>query len=136
MASYWLLKSEPNDYSYADLEREGRTVWDGVANNLALKYMRQVAPGDEAFFYHTGKEKAIVAIARVETEAYPDPNGDDERRVVFDLTPLRRLARPVTLDQIKKSGEFSDWELVRMSRLSVMPVSREVRSRLLTMSKG
>lgn len=134
MTAFWLLKSEPNEYSFEDLEREGRAVWDGVKNNLALKHMRSVKPGDEAFFYHTGKEKAIVGIARVETAAYPDPEADEERIVVFDLSPVRRLTKPVTLDSIKESGQFGDWELVRMPRLSVMPVSEAARSRVLAMS--
>ncbi len=136
MPRYWLLKSEPNDYSFEDLEKEGRAVWDGVANNLALKHMRHAKPGDEVFFYHTGKEKAIVGIARVETEAYPDPNASEARFVVFDVKPVRRLAKPVTLSRIKESGQFDAWELVRMPRLSVMPVSKEIRSRILAMSRS
>lgn len=134
MAAYWLLKSEPGEYSYDDLERDGRAVWDGVANNLALKHMRQVAPGDLAFFYHTGRERAIVAIARVESEAYPDPERDDDRLVVFDLAPEKRLKRPVTLDEIKARDEFEDWELVRIPRLSVMPVPENLWSRVLEMA--
>jgi predicted RNA-binding protein with PUA-like domain len=135
VAAYWLLKSEPNDYSYDDLEREGQAVWDGVKNPLALKHMRQVQPGDRVLFYHTGKEKAIVGIARVETAAYPDPEVDDERRVVFEVSPLDRLARPVTLSQVKKSEGFADWELVRMPRLSVMPVSSGIWERILELSR-
>lgn len=131
MARTWLLKSEPGDYSYADLENDARTVWDGVSNNLALKHIRQVKPGDEAFFYHTGKERAIVGIARVESEPYPDPDADDERIVVFDLSPKRRLPKAVSLDEIKGSGEFADWELVRIPRLSVMPVPEDARAWIL-----
>lgn len=129
----WLLKSEPNEYSYNDLEREGRTVWDGVTNNLALKHMRLVHPGDEAFFYHTGRERAIVGVARVETEAYPDPT--DERVVVFDVSPARRFEQPVTLHQIKARGEFGNWELVRLPRLSVMPVPERFWSTILQMAR-
>lgn len=131
----WLLKSEPDDYSFADLEREGRAVWDGVRNAVALKHIRAVKPGDQAFFYHTGKEKAIVGIARVETEPYPDPHGDDERLAVFELSASRRLAAPVSLAQVKASGEFDSWELVRVPRLSVMPVPAAVWSRVLEMSR-
>ncbi len=134
MTASWLLKSEPDDYSFEDLERDGRAVWDGVKNNLALRHMRSMKPGDEAFFYHTGKEKAIVGIARVETTAYPDPNANEVRIVVFDLSPVRRLRKPVTLGNIKESGQFGDWELVRVPRLSVMPVSEAVRSQVLAMS--
>ncbi len=135
MAAYWLLKSEPGEYSFDDLEREGRTVWDGVRNAAALKHMRQVKPGDRAFFYHTGKERAIVGIARVETEAYPDPEAENERVVVFEISPLQRLAQPLGLDRIKASGEFEGWELVRVPRLSVMPVPEAHWDRLIGMSE-
>ncbi len=136
MASYWLLKSEPGEYSFDDLEREERVRWDGVSNALALNHMRQVRPGDKAFFYHTGKVKAIVGVARVESEPYPDPESEDERVVVFDIGPERRLAQPVTLAEIKAERVFAEWELVRMPRLSVMPVPRPLWTRVLEMSKG
>ena len=131
MADTWLLKSEPDDYSYGDLEKDGRTVWDGVANNLALKHIRQMKPGDEAFFYHTGSERAIVGVARVESEPYPDPDADDEKLLVFDVGPVRRFDKSVTLSEIKESGEFDEWELVRIPRLSVMPVPSEARAWIL-----
>jgi predicted RNA-binding protein with PUA-like domain len=131
----WLLKSEPADYSYDDLEREGRAVWDGVKNPVALKHMRQARAGDKAFFYHTGKQKAIVGIARVETEAYPDPDQADERLVVFEVSPQERLAQPVTLSRIKSEARFQGWELVRMPRLSVMPVPNGAWKRILEMSR-
>ena len=136
MPKHWLLKSEPDDYSFEDLEREGRATWDGVKNNLALKYIRQVESGDEAFFYHTGKQRAVVGIARIETEAYDDPNAKDGRLMVFDVRAGRRLAQPVTLESIKSSKKFGDWELVRMPRLSVMPVPNEIWSRIIAMSRG
>lgn len=136
MPKHWLLKSEPDDYSFEDLEREGRATWDGVKNNLALKYIRQVESGDEAFFYHTGKQRAVVGIARIETEAYPDPNVKDGRLMVFDVRAGRRLGQPVTLESIKSSKKFGDWELVRMPRLSVMPVPNEIWSRIIAMSRG
>lgn len=136
MANYWLLKSEPGEYSFEDLEREGRARWDGVSNAVALKHMRLVRPGDKALFYHTGKVKAIVGIARVESGPYPDAEGENERLVVFDLRAERKLATPVTLARIKADREFRDWELVRMPRLSVMPVPRPLWSRVLEMSKG
>jgi predicted RNA-binding protein with PUA-like domain len=135
VARYWLLKSEPNDYSFGDLEREGRTVWDGVRNPQALKYVRQVRRGDRAFYYHTGKEKAIVGIARVETEAYPDPETADERAIVFDISPLERLSMPVTLSGIKSSDGFGQWELVRIPRLSVMPVPKRLWDRVIAMAR-
>ncbi len=136
MPKHWLLKSEPDDYSFEDLEREGRVTWDGVKNNLALKYIRRVESGDEAFFYHTGKQRAVVGIARIETEAYDDPNAKDGRLMVFDVRAGRRLAQPVTLESIKSSKKFGDWELVRMPRLSVMPVPNEIWSRIIAMSRG
>lgn len=135
MASCWLLKSEPGEYSFEDLEREGRVRWDGVSNALALKHMRQVRPGDKAFFYHTGKVKAIVGVARIESEPYPDPENDDARVVVFDIGPEKRLAQPVTLAEIKAERVFADWELVRMPRLSVMPVPEPLWTRILEISK-
>jgi predicted RNA-binding protein with PUA-like domain len=136
MPDYWLLKTEPNDYSYADLERDGRAVWDGVKNPVALKHIRAVQPGDKAFVYHTGSEKAIIGIATVETAAYPDPEADDERLAVFDVSPEKSLPRPVTLAEIKACGEFADWALVRVPRLSVMPVSRRDWSNVLSMSRA
>lgn len=132
--AHWLLKTEPSTYAYADLEREGRAVWDGVANAVALKHLRSMAPGDEAFVYHTGAEKQIVGVARVLAAAYPDPKADDPRLVVVDLAPLRRLRRPVTLAEIKADPRFADWALVRQARLSVMPVSPERWAAVLAMA--
>lgn len=120
---YWLLKTEPSDYSYDDLERDGSTVWDGVGNNLALKHMREVQKGDEAFIYHTGSERQIVGVAEIVSDPYPDPRAPDSKRVVFDIEPRRRLAKPVTLQQVKEDSSMRDFDLVRISRLSVMPVS-------------
>ncbi len=136
MASYWLLKSEPGEYSFEDLQREGRVRWDGVRNAVALKHMRQVRPGDKAFFYHTGKVKAIIGVARVDSEPYPDPGSKDERHVVFDIRAEKKLAQPVTLAEIKADRVFRDWELVRMPRLSVMPVPKPLWSRVLELSSG
>jgi len=136
VSRYWLLKSEPSEYSFADLERDGRAVWDGVRNPVALKHMRQVEPGDEAFFYHTGKERAIVGIAQVESAAYADPEADDERIVVFEVSPQRRLDQPVSLSSIKAAGEFVGWELARVPRLSVMPVAEDDWRRILAMSEA
>jgi predicted RNA-binding protein with PUA-like domain len=136
VTGYWLLKSEPDDYSFADLERDERAVWDGVRNPVALAHMRRIQPGDLAFFYHTGSERAIVGVARAESGAYPDPRADDERIVVFELSGRKRLRHPVTLKQIKESGEFRDWELVRIPRLSVMPVSKRLWDRVIAMSRS
>ena len=120
--AYWLLKTEPETFSYADLERLRRDRWNGVKNFAALKHLRQMQPGDLAFIYHTGKEKAIAGVAEVVSTAYPDPAESDERFVVVDVIPRHSLKRPVTLKEIKANPLFQDWELVRQSRLSVMPV--------------
>lgn len=120
--SYWLLKTEPDDYGFADLVRDGRTVWDGVANNAALKHMRSMRQGDEALIYHTGKERRAVGVARVASDPYPDPRADDERVVVVVVEPLRELATPAPLAEIKRNPEFAGFDLVRIPRLSVMPV--------------
>jgi predicted RNA-binding protein with PUA-like domain len=122
--SYWLLKSEPNVYSYSDLERDLHTVWDGVNNNLALKHIRTMAIGDLALIYHTGNERRAMGIAEVISEPYPDPKLNDPRRVVVDLKVGRSLHYPVTLAQIKQNSDrFIGFDLLRISRLSVVPVS-------------
>ena len=123
MPRRWLFKTEPNEYSFSDLEQEKKTVWDGVANNLALKNLREVRLGDEILIYHSGDEKAIVGLAEAISDAYPDPNEVDEKVVVVNLKPKRRLSRPVPLSEIKAIEELSDFDLVRLPRLSVIPVS-------------
>ena len=125
MPNYWLLKTEPSTYGYPDLERDRTGVWDGVANPVARKHLRAMAVGDRCFVYHTGDEKRIVGIAKVTRASYPDPKGSDPKAVVVDLEPIERLNRPVTLAEIKADARFADWELVRIARLSVMPLSAE-----------
>jgi predicted RNA-binding protein with PUA-like domain len=134
MLNHWLLKTEPSTYSYADLERDKKAVWDGVSNALALKHLRTMKRGDLAFIYHTGDEKQIVGIAEVTSDPYPDPKEKDPRLVVVDLKPGRRLTRPVTLSEVKADAGFGDFELVRIGRLSVMPVSVERWKKLLRMA--
>ena len=119
----WLLKTEPGAYAYDDLEREGRTVWDGVTNPVALKNLRAMKAGEAAFVYHTGDERAVVGRAEVVKAAYPDPRPGQERLAVVELRAAGRLARPVTLDQIKKLPVFADSPLVRQGRLSVVPLT-------------
>ena len=121
----WLLKTEPSTYGYDDLEREGRAVWDGVTNPVALRNLRAMKSGDRAFVYHTGDEKAVVGRARVVKAAYPDPKDKSGRLVVVDLEPAGRLARPVTLETIKTLPVFADSPLVRQGRLSVVPLTAE-----------
>lgn len=123
MPKRWLFKTEPSEYSYDDLEREKKSVWDGVSNNLALKNLREVRLGDVILIYHTGNEKAVVGIAEAVSEPYPDPAANDEKQVVVNLKPKRRLARPVTLNEIKANEALREFDLVRLPRLSVMPVA-------------
>jgi predicted RNA-binding protein with PUA-like domain len=121
----WLVKTEPGEFSYADLEGDGEAVWDGVSNPAALANLRAMRVGDQVLVYHTGAEKAVVGIAEVTRDAYPDPRRRNERLVVVELKPRQRLARPVTLAQIKASAVFEDSPLVRQGRLSVVPISAE-----------
>lgn len=134
--NYWLFKSEPSDYSYDDLVRDKRTVWDGVSNNQALMFLRAVKRGDRVFIYHTGGEKAIVGIAKVVRGAYPDPQAGDERLVVVDIAPHERLSNPVTLAAIKSDPSFADFHLVRQPRLSVMPVPPALWKKLYALGGG
>ena len=118
----WLLKTEPNEYSYADLEKENTAVWDGVKNALALKNMRTMLPGEKAFIYHTGKERRIIGVAEILSKAYPDPKLNDTKRVVIDVRAVRQLSEPITLKQIKQDERFAGFDLLRLPRLSIVPV--------------
>ncbi len=131
----WLFKTEPGDYSYADLERDGKTVWDGVGNNWALKNLREVKRGDRALIYHTGKDKAIMGVAEVTSDPYPDPGLDDPKMAVVDVEPMAAWAKPVRLADIKSDPGFADFMLVKFSRLSVMPVDDKTYKRLEKMSR-
>jgi predicted RNA-binding protein with PUA-like domain len=132
---YWLFKEEPSHYSFDDLLREGRTVWDGVENNLALKYLRNTRRDDRAFFYHTGSEKRIVGIMRIVTDPYR-PAGSDTRLVVVDVVPESRLPRPVGLEEIRADCGFAGFELLRIPRLSVMPVPAHMWNKIIEMAAG
>lgn len=132
--SYWILKTEPSTYSYADLEREGKTVWDGVKNPFALRNMSQMKPGDSVLIYHTGNEKAVVGRAEVVAPPYPDPKLKDPQRLVVELIPKGRVPRPVTLAQIKADKTFADNALVRQGRLSVVGATPDQWTRLLALS--
>jgi predicted RNA-binding protein with PUA-like domain len=125
MASHWLFKTEPSAYSFADLAAAGRTTWDGVKNPLALKNLASVKPGDEVFIYHTGGEKAVVGVARAVGRPYADPKKKDPKLLVIDLEAPRPLPAPVTLAVIKANKTFAGFDLVRLPRLSVMPVAEE-----------
>lgn len=135
MISYWLFKEEPDHYSFDNLLRDGKTVWDGVRNNLALKHLRTVKKGDLAFFYHTGNETAVVGIVKVISDPYSDPEEKDPRLVVIDVAPVEKLNRPVELAKIKSNLKFKNFELVRIPRLSVMPVPKALWDEIIKMSK-
>ena len=132
--AYWLFKSDPDEYSYDDLEKGGKTVWNGVTNNLALKHLRSVRKGDQVFIYHTGSEKKIVAIADVIAGSYPDPGAKNPKLVVVDLKPKHKLGKTVSLEQLKAIREFAGFELIRLPRLSVMPVDEPTWRRILQLS--
>jgi predicted RNA-binding protein with PUA-like domain len=131
----WLLKEEPEHYSYDALARDGRTSWSGVKNPLAQKHLHAIRKGDRIFYYHTGKEKAVVAIAKAASDAYDDPEDASGKLAVVDVVPERKLTRPVTLAAIKADPSFASFPLVRMSRLSVMPVTDAEWKRIEKMSE-
>ena len=132
----WLVKEEPDHYGYGQLERDRTTVWAGVRNPLAQKHLRSIRTGDRIFYYHTGKEKAVVAVARALGDAYPDPSDGSGKLFVVDLAPDEALAHPVPLSAIKADRSFASFPLVRIPRLSVMPVSDAEWKRIMTMSRS
>jgi predicted RNA-binding protein with PUA-like domain len=132
MAQHWILKTEPTDYAFADLQRDRRTRWSGVRNPVALKHLRSMTPGDEVMIYHTGNEKRVVGLAKVAGAPYPDP--DDEGLTVVDVAAGEPLPSPVTLAAIKADPAFADLALVRQGRLSVVPVPAPLWKRLLTLA--
>jgi len=118
-----LFKQEPTCYSFGELQRDGKTVWDGVSNPLARQHLRQVREGDRVLFYATGKEKCILGEMRVVGAPRPDPTSEDPKAVVVDVEPVRAFERPIMLAEVKGDPALSDWDLVRLPRLSVMPVT-------------
>ncbi|HEX4989325.1 MAG TPA: EVE domain-containing protein [Candidatus Binatia bacterium] len=125
MANRWLFKTEPSVYSFQQLEKDKKTMWDGVKNNLALKNLKDIKKGDEIFIYHTGDEKAAVGIARALGGAYPDPSQKNPKLLVVDIEAVKPLPRPVTLAEVKANKKLANFDLVRLSRLSIMKVSDE-----------
>ena len=119
----WLFKEEPSNYSFDALVKDGHTVWSGVRNPVAQKHLRAVKRGDRIFYYHTGKEKSVVGIAKALSDAYPDPKDKTGKSAVVEVGPVDKLTRPVTLAEIKADPSFKMFALVRISRLSVMPVT-------------
>ena len=134
MPGYWILKTEPSTYSHADLVRDGTTVWDGVKNPVALRHLAAMQRGDQVMVYHTGSEKAAVGLATVTGEARPDPRKKDPKLLVVTLKADRALARPVTLAEIKADAAFAGSPLVRVPRLSVIPVTAAQWRRLLSLA--
>ncbi|WP_420388420.1 EVE domain-containing protein [Roseivirga sp.] len=134
--NYWLIKSEPNTYSYDDLVKLGRDHWDGVRNYQARNNLKSMVPGDLALFYHSVNEKAVVGIAECVSEYYPDPTIDDDRWVVVDFVPKQKLKNPITLEEIKKTDLLSDMVLLKNSRLSVQPVRKEEFDLIIKMSES
>ena len=135
MANKWLFKEEPTHYSFADFRKDGKTTWEGVKNPVAQKNLRQVKKGDTIFYYHTGKEKAVVGIAKAASSAYLDPKNQDGKAVVVDIVPVKALPQPVTLASIKALASFKNFDLVRLPRLSVMPVTDGQWKKIESMAK-
>ena len=136
--NYWLAKQEPSGprgYNILQLKKDKKTIWDGVHNNLALKHIRNMKKGDLVFFYHTGDERQVVGIMSVTSDSYPNPEEENERFVVVDVRFKKLFKNPVTLDTIKKQKKFKNWELLRISRLSVMPVPKIIWDDIIKMSQ-
>jgi predicted RNA-binding protein with PUA-like domain len=134
MVMNWLFKEEPSNYSFDALVKDKETAWSGVRNPLAQKHLHAVKKGDRIFYYHTGSEKAVVGIAKALGNAYPDPADKTGKPAVVDIAPVAKLPRAVTLAEIKADNAFKDFALVRISRLSVMPVTDAEWSRIVKMA--
>ena len=134
--AYWLLKTEPGTYSWDHLVRDKRTTWDGVSNAVALKNIRAMKKGDLAFIYHTGDVKAVVGVATIASDPYPDPKDKEGKAAVIDLTPKSKLASPVTLATIKSDPAFAGFDLIRIGRLSVVSVPAAMWKRIETLAAG
>jgi len=132
----WLFKEEPTHYNFDALVKDKSTTWSGVKNPVAQKHLHAVKKGDRIFYYHTGDEKAVVGTAKALGNAYPDPDDATGKAAVVDVAPVKKLARPVTLADIKADKAFADFPLVRISRLSVMPVSDAEWKRIETLSES
>jgi predicted RNA-binding protein with PUA-like domain len=135
MANRWLFKTEPSAYSFQQLQRDKKTVWDGVKNNLALKNLKDIQKGEQIFIYHTGDEKAVVGTARALSGAYADPEKKDPKLLVVEIEAVGPLPRPVTLAEIKAHKKLSNFDLVRLGRLSIMKVSDEQWNTIEEMAK-
>ncbi|MDQ3213805.1 MAG: EVE domain-containing protein [Acidobacteriota bacterium] len=132
----WLFKEEPENYNYDQLARDGRTSWTGVRNPVAQKNLKAVEKGDRIFFYHTGKQKAVVGIAKAAADAYPDPDDATGKLYAVDVLPVKKLTQPVTLAAVKADKFFASFALTRVPRLSVMPVTDDQWERIVRMGSG
>ena len=135
MKQFWLVKQEPSAYSWTDFVRDGKTAWTGVRNFTARNNLRAMSKGDAAFFYHSVTDKSVVGIAKVMREAYPDPTAKEGDWSSVDLAPEKALSRPVTLDEIKRNPKLKEMALLRLSRLSVQPVTKTQFDEIVRMSK-
>lgn len=133
--NYWLVKSEPYEYGYHHLESDGKTRWTGVRNYAARNNLREMKEGDLVFFYHSVKDKEVVGICKVTKEAYPDPTAEKGDWSVVDVVPVKRLNKPVTLKEVKATPELQNIALVRIGRLSVMPLEKEEFEKILEMGE-
>lgn len=136
MGAYWLVKSEPAKYAYADLVRDGKTVWDGVRNNAAALHLKAMKVGDEVLYYHSQEGLAVVGVAKVVKEAFPDESDPAGRFVAVELAPVRELKRPVTLQAMKANPALASLEMIRQGRLSVSPVRPDEWAAILKMAEG
>ncbi len=131
----WLFKTDPDTYAWKDLRKTKKEMWDGVANNLALKYLRSVKKGDQVFIYHSGDDKAIVGIAKIASDSYQDPSQKDSKLAVIDIAAHEELKRPIALSEIKANQKLKSWELARLPRLSVMPTTQAQWDEVLRLSQ-
>ena len=132
----WLFKEEPSNYSFDAFVKDGSAVWSGVRNPVAQRNLHAVKKGDRVFYYHTGDEKAVIGVAKAVSDPYPDPKLDDPRRVVVDVAPVRALENPVALSTFRTDAVLATTELVRISRLSVMPITAAHLARIEKLAKG
>lgn len=135
MAGRWLVKTEPSTYSFADLVRDGGTVWDGVRNPEARNHLASMAKGDRVLVYHSGGDKAVVGLAKVTRAAFPDPKADDPKWLAVEIAPVKPLARGVTLAEVKAEKRLAKIALVTRGRLSVMPLDAQAFDAIVAMSK-
>lgn len=133
--AYWLVKSEPSTYSWEQFKKDGTTTWDGVRNYAARNHLRSMKKNDEVFFYYSMEQHEIVGTAKVSKEAYPDPTADDDTWVAVELKAGKKLKKPVSLKEIKANPALKDMALVRISRLSVSPVTDREWETIMDMSE-